>query len=355
MKILGSLLRLLCALVVLLAVAVYLDGSLQVSLVDYLAAFTPEHIQSLADLEGWPVITAGALLLLTLCCGITLGWNIVYSLATIAFFAEAALLTLGPELALPTATRGLGWEPLLRELSLNYPVPTLMVPALCILGCLCSNAPVRIAWTSLLGCALSYGCAELLHYGLGAWQAMPEPFLPHALELVKSFPWMLAALPALFFLQYCLIMAVFEVLLPRKKKKDREEKKEQAAEAEKPAESTEAAPTAALPSIPTPVVVKRPVVKEKAAATPAPAEEKPEAPQPEEETPQTPAETEAPKSESAEEAPAEAEAKAEEAPAEPAAEEKAAEEPGEAEPAAEEAPAASIPSVPLPPAPNAGS
>ncbi len=343
MKILGTLFRLLCAFIVLVAVAVYLDGSLQVSLVDYLGAFTPEHLKALAsNVEGWPVIAAGALLLLTLCCGLKLGWNLVYSIVTLAFFAETAILVLGPELALPTATRGLGWEPMLRALALNYPVPALMIPALCIVGCLCSSAPVRIAWTSLVACALTYGCAELLSYGVQYWQAMPAPVLPQALELVKSFPWSLAALPAVFFIQYCLFMAMFETFIPRGKKQaeKKEEPKKEEKKDDKPADTKVPAAAATVDVAATPVVVKRPVVHKKSPVSPSPTEEKKEEkkeepkPAPAEEV--KPAEAETPKEE---EAP-----KAEEAPA-------TEEAPKTEEPAKEEAPAptSAIPSVPMPP------
>ncbi len=345
MKILGTLFRLLCALVVLLAAAVYLDSPLQVSLVDYLGAFTPEHVQSLVTNESWLLIAGGALLLLTLCCGLKLGWNLVYSLATLAFFAEVAILTLGPELALPTAARGLGWEPMLRELALHYPVPALMIPVLCILGCLCSSAPVRIAWTSLLSCVLCYGCAELLSYGVQHWQAMETPFLPRALQLIAEFPWSLAALPAVFFVQYSLFMAMFETFIPRKKKagadKKDEPKKEEETKSDKPAEAKLPAAAATVAVAANPVTVKRPVVLKKSPLTPAPTEAK----KPEEKK----AENEKPEDKK-EEAPAAAKPTPEaEKPAEPEAP-KAADTPGTKEPVKEEAPApAPIPSVPLPP------
>ncbi len=332
MKILGTFFRFLCALIVLLAVAVYLDGPLQASLVNYFAAFTPEHIQTLAHAESWLAIAAGALLLLTLCCGLKLGWNIVYSLATLAFFAEVAIMTLGPELALPSPIRGLGWESLLRELALNYPVPALMIPSLCILGCLCTSAPVRIAWTSLLSCALCYGCAELLFYGVKLWQGMPEPILPSALELTEAFPWILAALPAVFFIQYSLFMAMFEAFIPRKKKKNKDaEKKDDAGKAADSKEPTAAAAVATAATTPA-VVVKRPVIQKKSPVSSASEEKKKEEPKPE-------AKPEAPAEEKKEDAPAEEK---------PAAEEKKDEEAKEEQPAA-------IPSVLLPPAPNAAS
>ncbi len=353
MKILGTIFRLLCALVVLLAIAVYLDGSLQVTLLDYAAAFTPEHIQALAGVDGWLIIAAGALLLLTLCCGLTLGWNIAYSIITLTFFAEAAVMVLGPELALPAAARGLGWEQLLRELALNYPVPALMIPAICILGCLCSTAPVRIAATSLICCALSYGCAELLHYGAQYWQSMPEPPLPGALEIVNDFPWILAALPAAFFVQYGIFMAMFETFVPRRKKSHEEKKeaKEEKADDKKEDKRAEAKlPAAAATVTAAPVVVKRPIIHKKNPISPAPSAARKEEPKPEEQkpeaTPDTREEAEAPAQETKSETPA-AESQKEEA-AKPATDT-----PGEKEePKAEEAPKeenTDTPSAPEPP------
>ncbi len=359
MKILGTLFRILCALIVLLAAAVYLDGPFQVSILDYLGDFTPEHILSFATFESWLAIAVGALLLLTLCCGLKLGWNLVYSLATLLFFAEVALLALGPDMALPTATRGLGWEQPLRELFLNYPVPALMIPALCVLGCLCTTAPVRIAWTSLVSCALTYGCAELLAWGAQSWLAMPEPVLPQAQELIRTFPWLLAAIPAIFFLQYSLFMAMFETFMPRRKKAAAEKKKAEEVKAqETPAEEkketlvteekTDASPAAPkLPGV-APVVVKRPVIHRKSPISPVPApapakkeeasaeEEKAEPPAPEAEASAAPAARE--EAPAAAEATGKTDAKEEEAPA-PAPEVKE-EPPAEEEKKAEEKPAA---------------
>ncbi len=305
MKILGSLFRLLCAFVVLLALAVYLGGPLQVSLVDYLGAFTPENIQSLADSASWPAIAAGALVLLALCCGMKLGWNLVYSLATLVFFAEVALLTLGPDIALPSAIRGLGWEPMLRELALNYPVPTLMIPCLCVLGCLCSTAPVRIAGTSLISCLLFYGLAELCVWSVQGWAA---PLLPEtALELLHTFPWVMAALPAIFFVQYCLFMALFETFSLRRSKHKAEEGKKP--EIMKDEVTPESQPEK-----------KKEEPKTEEAKPEVPAEDKKEEPRAEEAKPEVPAEDnkEAPKAEEAKpEAPAEDKAK-EDTPATPA-------------------------------------
>ncbi len=379
MKILGTFFRLLCALVVLLALAVLLDGSLQVSLSNYISAFTPEHVLPLfSEMMSWPVIAAGALLLLTLCCGIRLGWNLVYSVATLCFFAEVALMLLGPELALPTCMRGLSWEQPVRELALNYPVPTLMIPALCVLGCLCSSAPVRIAWTSLLCLALCYGCAELFYLGVLQWQAMPEPFMPHALHTIQCFPWMMAALPAAFFVQFCLFMALFESISPRKKKVDEPKKDEKGgagkadeakkdedkkADDKKEEEKKEdkPAPTISKPKVtPAPVLVKRPVIHKKSPVSPAageapqadtkptptteeaPAEEKKEITGTEETTPEVKTETSTTEETTAEDK------KENTATEEPASEE-------QAETTTDAPPATPIPSVPLPPAPNAAS
>ncbi len=349
MKILGTLFRFLCALIVLLAVTVYLNGRPEVSLLDYAKAFSSEQLLPMMSLESPLAIAAGGLLLLTLCCGLKLGWNIVYSIATLVFFAEAALLALGPEMALPTAIRGLGWEPMLRDLALNYPVPALLVPALCILGSLCSSAPVRIAATSLISCALCYGCAELLSLGVTHWQAMPEPFLPNALSLIQTFPWLLAALPAVFFVQYCIFMAIFETFVKSKKKQKPAE--DDRKDAEKAEEKKEPAPKAAAATVAvaaTPVV-KRPIIHKKSPISPTPAEKKPEAPA-EEKKPEPPAEEKKPEAPAEEKKP---EAPAEEKKPEAPAEEKKPEAPAEEK--KPEAPAPAIPSVPMPPTPNEAS
>ncbi len=280
MKILGTLFRLLCALVVLLALAMYLGGPLQVSLPDYLASFTPERLLALADLESWPAIAAGALLLLTLCCGIRLGWNIVYGLATLAFFAEVAVLGLGADVAVPTAARGFGWEAFLTELPLHFPVPALMIPALCMLGVFCSSAPVRIALTSLLCCALCYGVAELAWLGLLQWQGMAEPFLPGVLTTLQTYTWLLVLFPIVFFAQYAVYMAMFEAFIPSKKKnKRKDDKKEDATKQQEEGKTDEkkpvARPAATVPVVAKPVVMKkRPVIHKKSPVATEPEEVK---------------------------------------------------------------------------------
>ncbi len=346
MKILGTLFRLVCALLVLLAITLYLGGSLQASLTEYVASFSAENLRELAHLDSVFTMVAGGLLLLALCGSIKLGWNIVYSLATIAIFAEFALLTPHLQHILPTALRGLGWEEILTGIIPNYPVAAVMVPVLCILGVFCSNAPIRIALTSLISWVLCVALAELLHMGVQYWAAMPEPFMPQALGYVQAYPWVLAALPAAFFLQYCLYMAMFEAFIPRKKKARAEETKD--SDCEKPSPVAEGDKTpAAIPAAAATVavaakatVVKRPVIHKKSPISPTADEKKKE---------------EAPKAE------APAEEKMEEAPkADAPAEEKKEEDPRADAPAEEkkedeELPSTPIPSVPMPPMPNAAS
>ncbi len=384
MKLIGTIFRFLCALLVLLAVFVYIDGSLQVSLLEYIKSFTPEKLMAYANLESAFAIAVGALLLLTFCSGLKLGWNIVYSLATLVFFTEAAVLALGPEMVMPTAIKGLGWEALVGGVACTYPVAALMVTVLCVLGCFCSTAPVRIALRALICCALCYGLAELLSLGVQHWAAMQEPVLPQVLAFAQAYPWVLAALPAIFLVQYCLFMAMFEAFIPRKKKAVKDAEDTEKKDAATPAATTPAAPKAEKPAArdakaagaddkkpasaatvsvtPTKVVVKRPVIhkkspispteeEKKAAKAEAPAEEKkeeaPKAEAPAEEKKEDAPKAEAPAEEKKEEAPkaeAPAEEKKEEAPkAEAPAEEK------KEEPAEDEVPTAPIPSVPLPP------
>ncbi len=320
MKILGTLFRLLCALVVLLIAVVYLEGPLQASLTDYLKAFTPELLQSLACTPAWPLYTAGGLLLLALCCGMKLGWNILYSIATLAFFAEVAILAMGPELALPSAMRGLGWESTLRAAAISYPIPTIFIPFVCFLGSLCSSSPVRIAGTSLISCALFYGCAELLSLGIQAWQDMEEPFAPLVLRYTHNFPWLPAAASAALFVQFSIFMAIFETFSPcsckqkvkeeEKKEADKAEESAVAAEAPATPEKKENKPAAKLPGV-APMTVKRPIVHRKSPVTPPAAAKN--------------AETSAPEEPKAE--PEQAEAPAEEPKAEPEQPEAPAEEP----------------------------
>ncbi len=363
MKILGIFFRLLCALLVLLAIVTYIDGSLQISVNQFLAAFTPEHIQAIADAHHWLPIAAGALLVLALIRCMPLVWNLTYALATLLFFVEVTLMLAGPELALPSPARGLGWQAVVGDATATYPVAALMIPVLCIIGCFCSTAPVRIAWTSLLSWVLCYGVAELLYLAMLRWQAMEEPFLPEALEMLQQFPWVLAALPGVFFVQYVLFMALFETFIPRGRKQEKadkpadEETKADDAAADKPAEGAKkarlpvvpAATAEAAPVLKHPIVIKKnPVSSAPAAARQVKKEEKKEE---QTATDEKPAAPEA----KPDEKPAGDKTEAEEKPAETKAEESAdkpaeakAEGSAEGEKKQEEAPAA-------PPAPDAAS
>ncbi len=353
MKILGIFFQLICLLALLLAGAVYATGNLQCSFNEYMGGFTPEKLKLLVTGHLWVGIAAGALVLLAFLRGMGVVWNLLFSLACLAFIAEISLMLLGTACALPNPLRGMGWDSTLSGLTATYPVAAMLIPAVCVLGSFCSTAPLRISLTALICYALCYGCAELFHYIMLQWVAMPEPPMDSLLAALVTMPWLLAAIPAAFFLQYCLLMALFEAFDGGTKKDSAGAETEAAQPEAKPATPAPAKPTPTRPipalGKPAPIAKPAPVVKPVApvapAAAPKPAAAQPAipsvpapAPKPEEPKPEAkPAATpeEAPKAgEAKPEAP-----KAEDKPAEPEAAPKAEEaKPEEPAPATEAKP-----------------
>ncbi len=275
MKILGIFFQLICLLALLLAGAVYATGNLQCTFNEFTSAFTPEKLQQLVTEHLWVGIAAGALLLLACLRGLGIVWNLLFSLACLAFLAEISLMLLGTEYALPAPLRGMGWDSMLSGLTTAYPVAALLIPAICVLGSFCSTSPGRISLTSIICYALCYGCAELFHFGMLQWMAMPEPPMDGLLAALATMPWLLAAIPAAFFLQYCLLMALFEAFDGKKKDEVSEEAGDAPApEAPKPTPAAKPAPTRPIPALGKPAPIAKPAPAAKPvvpAAAPKPA------------------------------------------------------------------------------------
>lgn len=354
MKALGILVRLVCSLLVLVAVALYQQaGVCNISPEQFAATVTPESVTALFTSLNWVSITAAALVLLALLRILDMAWNVAFCLSFVPVLFCGLYAAFGESAALPTALHGNAEMLAFCTLPQSYPVPALIMAGIFALGWLASTAAFRIAVTSLVSFGLWYGITYLLHTVIVMhWADTPEPAQPEILAMVLANPWMMAALPGAFFLVYAVLVSFFETFLSKKKPaaKKAEEKKEDAKEETKKEESAakpEANPAAVKPSTsPLPGVPKATLKKPAAAKPAAKAEEKPAEPKKEEapkaeEKPAEPKKDEAPKAEEKPAEPKKEEApKAEEKPAEPKKEEAPKVEEKPAEPEKEEAPKA---------------
>lgn len=326
MKALGIFVRLLCSLLVLIAVALYLQaGICNISPEQFAAGITQESVTALFTSVNWVSITAAALVVLAVLRILDLAWNLIFCLTFVPMLFCGLYAGFGESVALPAPLLGNACMTEFCTLPQSYPVPALIIVGIFALGWLASTAAFRIAVTSLVSFGLWYGITFLLYAVIvNRWADTPEPAQPEILTMVLANPWMIAALPGAFFLVYAVLVAFFETFLSvsRKKKKaakqetDATETKDAKTEENKPAEAP--APAAAKPATPAPKpVLKKPViVPEPTTAKPAAPAEKTEPKA--EEKPTEEKKADAPKVEEkpAEEKKADA-PKAEEKPAEP--------------------------------------
>lgn len=384
MKVLGSLFRLLCSLLVLISAALYVQAPGNPDVDTFVGLISTENVTALFTSVNWVSITAAVLVVGAVLRLLPIVWNMAFCASLILVTHFALYLVFGAGVALPESLQNNEAVAEFCNLPQTYQVPALLVAVVFALGWLASNAAFRIAFCTLLCYGLWYLCAVLFHMCVGMWAE--RPLLDGGQEIVtflQEHTWVSAALPGVFFLVYTLLMSFFDsfpAYAPKKKETEETAEeptekvdmkpaadptkkavtaplgkpsptrpigvakpmatrpigKPQPAAMKKPA--TTAAPAAAPAKPEAPVTPAKPVepAKPEAPAAPAPkAEETPkaeESPKPEVKTESKPAETadkpapEAPKAEEKPAAPAETPA----APAaEPKAEEKPAEKPSE--------------------------
>ncbi len=308
LKALGIFVRLVCSLVVLFAVALYLQMpvhplSMGVAPEQFVDGVTLDAVKSFFTSLNWVSITAGVLVLCALLRLLDMAWNVAFCLSIVLVLFCGLWTIWGPVVALPAPVQGNGYMIQLCTLPQDYPVPAVIVMGVFAMGWLASTAPFRIAFTTLVSFGLWYGITCLMHWGIVTrWADTPTPAQPELLAMVLANPWMIAALPGAFFLVYAVLVAFFETFLSPAKKKEApraEEKPADAPEKEEPVKPAAGGNTPAAP-VRTAAKVVKPVLKP--AAKPAPAakaapktEEAPtpkEAPKPEptpQETPASPA------------------------------------------------------------------
>lgn len=316
MNILASLIRVVFSIIVLLALACYLQLDSTVSLSEYQNSITPARlIVLLSDFNAVSIslviiILAGILHFTRI---LEAAWNILFCAAILILLPCALYAFGGPEIALPSALYHNDTVLQLCETAQEHQVAVALVTFIFIAGWICASACVRVAITAVISFGLWYGLTEMLTYIVEIWAKSANPVMPEALQMIQSSPWIIAAVPGSFFLIYALLMAFFETFITKparkleipteEENKQGEEikpieyKKDTTEETKTPAEPAKKKPALKAPQPayipPTKAKLATPVItelkKSVEAAAPAETENKPEAPAKTIETP--PAET----------------------------------------------------------------
>lgn len=307
LKALGIFVRLFCSLLVLLAVALYLQTGIDnISPEQFADTISAESICPLFTSFNWVSITAAALVLLALLRILDMVWNVAFCLSLIPVFFCGLYAYFGETVALPAPLQGNAYMTEFCTLPQAYPVAAIIVIGVFAMGWLAATAAFRIAVSTLVSFGLWYGMSALLYFVITTrWADTPEPAQPEILAMVLANPWLLAALPGAFFLVYAVLVSFFETFLSKKKKKPAAKKDDMKPE-EKPADTAKkdaaakpaASPKPAIPAL-TKATVKKPAPKKEEAPK---AEEKPAEPKKDEapkaeEKPTEPKKEEAPKTE----------------------------------------------------------
>ena len=362
MKAMAILFRVVFSAIVLLALALYLQLSPTVSLGQFFDSVTPEALGNVLSEVNTTTVLLGVIVLLGIfsCTRILeAAWNVLFCASILILLSGGLYAICGPSIALPNAIYHNEAVNQFFQTLPTYQAGVAIVSFIFVAGWLCAAASVRVAITAVVSYGLWYAITEFFSYVVYLWAKSAEPAMPEALNMIQSTPWVLAAVPAAFFLIYALLMAFFETFIthkPADKVKDKSQQQPAATDKapedndSKSAEKTKAvdAPKLEVKPVAAPKTKDKPAEEAKAEEAPK-TEDKPAEEAKAEEAPKTedkPAEEdkaeEAPK---AEDKPAE-EAKAEEAPKtedKPAEEAKAEEAPKPEDKPAEEAKAEEAP------------
>ncbi len=238
MKILASLFRVLFSIILLLALACYLQTPSQISLGQFCLTIDPAYLLPL--LSGFNTVTVSLVIILLL--GIfsftrvlEAAWNVLFCASIIALLALGLYEFAGPAIALPQAIHHNAAVNQFCQAVTSYEVPIALTTLIFIAGWLCSSACVSVALTAVISYGLWYAITVFFTYLVHQWADSATPGMPEALHMIQSSPWVIAAVPGAFFLIYALLMAFFETFIATGKKPAATRQKSPAAE-EKPAE-----------------------------------------------------------------------------------------------------------------------
>ena len=272
MKALAILFRLVFSILVLIAVACYLQVSPTTTLSEFCNSINSSAL--LDQLCGINYLTVSlALVILLTIFSITrildAIWNTLFCASILVLIASGLYTLAGPGIALPSA--------LVHNEAVNqfcqsftaYEIPLAITLLIFIAGWVCASACGRVAITAVISYALWYGVTEFFTYASQLWANNASPALPEALYIVQGTPWILAAVPGAFFLIYALLMACFETYIGNGKKKTAKKKAEPAPADNKEVKDTESTPKSEKEQKPAEPVSKTKPVLKLATASPA--------------------------------------------------------------------------------------
>ena len=279
MKVLTSLLRVIFSIVVLLALACYLQVAPTVSLSQFCLSIDPSQLTEL--LSGFNAVTISLVIILLL--GILsftrvleAAWNVLFCAAVLGLLITGLYTLGGPSIALPNALyHNEDINHICQSLT-SYEVPIAIAMLVFLAGWVCASACGRVLITAVVSFGLWYGLTEFFTYIVHQWAESANPAMPEALHMIQGAPWIIAAVPGSFFLIYALLMALFETFIGSSSEADKapasdepqpEEKKVEEVISEQKAE--EPAPVAE----PEPVTDPEPVTEPEPVAEPEPAAE----------------------------------------------------------------------------------
>lgn len=323
MKALAILFRVVFSIIILLACAFYLQVSPTATLGQYCDSLNTDSLLSMLSSVNAVTVSLVVILILGIFSWARLldaVWNVLFCASILILLAGGLYVAFGPGIALPSAIYHNEAVNQFCQPLTTYQVPLAIITLIFVAGWLCASACVRVAITAVVSYGLWYGITELFSYIVYLWGNSDTPAMPEALNMVQGTPWVIAAVPAAFFLIYALLMAFFETYIthaPAQAAKVADSPKTEEKPAEEPAKDKEEpkagsaaeskaageAPKLKLvtkPATEAPKVKKELKTDSKPAADPPKTAEKPaeEAPKPENEPKkeETPA-TEAPKAE----------------------------------------------------------
>ena len=243
MKALAILFRIIFSAIVLLALSVYLQVSPTITLGQFCDALTPEALGSILGGVNTVTVSLAIIVLLGIfsCTRILEAiWNVLFCSSILILLAGGLYTAFGASVALPNAIFHNEAINQLCQVLPDYQVLIALVSFIFIAGWLCAPASVRIAITSVISYGLWYGVTELFSYIVYLWAGSSNPALPEALNMIQSTPWVIAAVPAAFFLIYALLMAFFETFISHTTLSKHESTMPNQKDEEKPAEQPKA-------------------------------------------------------------------------------------------------------------------
>lgn len=271
MKTLASLFRVLFSIILLLALACYLQTPSQISLGQFCLTIDPAYLLPL--LSSFNTITVSLVIILLL--GIfsftrvlEAAWNVLFCASIIALLALGLYEFAGPAIALPQAIQHNAAVHQLCQAAASYEVPIALTMLIFIAGWLCSSACVSVALTAVISYGLWYAITVFFTYLVHQWADSATPGMPEALHMIQSSPWIIAAVPGAFFLIYALLMAFFETFITAETKPAATRQNASGAEEKKAEEKKAETPTTSAAAPAEPAAKSKPILKT-AGATPA--------------------------------------------------------------------------------------